>query len=48
MQKNRIYCSGKNNYGIWINHIGSIYKTGNNKTGEYSKKGRGARFITKD
>jgi hypothetical protein len=48
MQKNRIYCSGKNNYGIWINHIGSIYQTGNNKTGEYSKKGRGARFITKD
>ena len=28
--------------------MGSIYKTENNKTGEYSKKGRGARFITKD
>ena len=35
----RIYCSRKINYGIWINHMGSISKTGNNKTGEYSKKG---------
>ena len=26
--------------------MGSIYKTGNNKTGEYSKKGN--QFITKD
>ena len=31
--------SRKINYGIWINHMGSIYITGNNKTGEYSKKG---------
>ena len=38
MQKNCIYCSRKINYGIWISHMGSIYKTGN-KTGEYSKKG---------
>jgi hypothetical protein len=29
----------KINYGIWINHMGSIYKIRNNKTGEYSKKG---------
>ena len=46
MQKNCIYCSRKINYGIWINHMGTIYKTRNNKTGEYSKKG--SRFITKD
>jgi hypothetical protein len=27
------------NNGIWINHMGSIYKARNNKTGEYLKKG---------